>query len=506
MDDVSNNITNTPNSNYNTRSKVNKYGKPKFIVNINSTTDKGGPTQEFSLVISNLVDMSNKLMSKNRLKQLKLTNINKLDTYSSDDDSDYIEEDKQNSSKYVKYNNIEKQYFETLGTKEKKYILRSEKLIKKFQSTKIPLRFKILELKRLSVESKYNILHKLEQLNKLDPTDNEYFKLSSWTNWLDRIPFNKFSKIPIDDIEDSTKVSNFLVKSKKILDDAVYGHAQAKDQIIITLAKMITNKLSTGTCIAIQGPMGNGKTTLVKQGICKALSRPFGFIALGGAQDSNFMLGHDYTYEGSKPGRIVEILAESQSMNPVIYFDELDKISETKHGDEIANLLCHLTDTSQNMEFQDKYLSGIKIDLSKIIFIFSYNDASKINPILLDRMYKISTKGFNTKDKLKIAKNYLIPDILKEFKLADIDFTDECLREIIAGYTENEEGVRNLKRQIETIISKINLIRLINKETNVIDCSIKTIEFPITITKEIMNKLILKTDDTLDVSIMGLYS
>ena len=503
MDDVSNNLINIS---HNTRSKTNKYGKPKFIVNINSDKDSGGPAQEFSLVISNLVDMSNKLMVKNRQKQLKLTTINKLDSCISDDDSDYIEEDKQNSTKYVKYNNIERGYFETLGAKEKKRILRNEKLIKKFHLTKTPLRFKILELKALSVESKYNILHKLEQLNKLDPNDNEYFKLSNWTNWLDRIPFNKFSKIPVDDIEDSSKVSNFLIKSKKILDDAVYGHTQAKDQIIITLAKMITNKLSRGTCIAIQGPMGNGKTTLVKEGICKALSRPFGFIALGGAQDSNFMLGHDYTYEGSKPGRIIEILAESQSMNPVIYFDELDKISETKHGDEIANLLCHLTDTSQNMEFQDKYLSGIKIDLSKIIFIFSYNDVSKINPILLDRMYKISTKGFNTQDKLKIAKNYLIPDILKEFKLADIDFSDECLKEIISNYTEGEEGVRNLKRQIETVISKINLIRLINKDTEVIDCSIKTIEFPITITKEIMNKLILKTDDVVDPSIMGLYT
>ena len=111
--------------------------------------------------------------------------------------------------------------------------------------------------------------------------------------------------------------------------------------------------------------------------------------------------------------------------------------------------------------------------------------------------------SFNTNGTI-FKEEYI--DILKEFKLADIDFTDECLREIIAGYTENEEGVRNLKRQIETIISKINLIRLINKETDVIDCSIKTIEFPITITKEIMNKLILKTDDTLDVSIMGLYS
>ena len=268
---------------------------------------------------------------------------------------------------------------------------------------------------------------------------------------------------------------------------------------------MITNNLAKGTCIAIQGPMGNGKTTLVKEGICKALNRPFGFIALGGMQDSNFMLGHDYTYEGSKPGRIIEILAESQTMNPVIYFDELDKLSETSHGDEIANLLCHLTDSSQNMEFQDKYLSGLKINLSRVIFIFSYNDASKINPILLDRMYKISTKGFNPDDKLKIAKNYLIPNILKEYKMQDITFTDECLLEIIHTYTEAEEGVRNLKRCIDTIISKINLIRLINTDINIIDCSIKSIEFPLSIDTDIIQKLLNKKSE-IDPHLLGMYT
>ena len=111
--------------------------------------------------------------------------------------------------------------------------------------------------------------------------------------------------------------------------------------------------------------MGNGKTTLVKEGIAKAINRPFAFIALGGASDSAFFDGHSYTYEGSHWGRIVDILIESKCMNPIIYFDELDKISESAKGDEIVHLLTHLTDPSQNALFQDNYFPGIHLNLSK---------------------------------------------------------------------------------------------------------------------------------------------
>ena len=114
--------------------------------------------------------------------------------------------------------------------------------------------------------------------------------------------------------------------------------------------------------------MGNGKTTLVKEGIAKALHRPFAFIALGGASDSAFFDGHSYTYEGSHWGRIIQILQDSKYMNPIIYFDELDKVSKTSKGEEIINLLIHMTDQSQNKGFQDKYYAGIPIDLSKVIF------------------------------------------------------------------------------------------------------------------------------------------
>ena len=176
------------------------------------------------------------------------------------------------------------------------------------------------------------------------------------------------------------------------MNNAIYGHMEAKTHILQVIGKWIRNPDSLGNVLAIQGPMGNGKTTLIKNGIAKSLNRPFEFVALGGASDSAFFEGHSYTYEGSRWGRIVDILHKCGSMNPIICFDELDKVSETAKGDEIINMLIHMTDSSQNSKFQDNYFPGIDIDLSKVLFIFSFNDENKINRILKDRMYVIRTR------------------------------------------------------------------------------------------------------------------
>jgi ATP-dependent Lon protease len=269
----------------------------------------------------------------------------------------------------------------------------------------------------------------------------------------------------------------FIKETSQTLNSAIYGHKEAKTHILQVIGKWIKNPDSGGNVLAIQGPMGNGKTTLVKDGISKALKRPFAFIALGGASDSAYFDGHSYTYEGSHWGRIVQILQDSKCMNPVIYFDELDKISETPKGDEIIHMLTHLTDPSQNALFQDNYFPGVNLDLSKALFIFSYNDESRVNKILKDRMYVIHTKGFNAEDKLKISREYLLPEIYKTYDFTDKDivFSDSIIQKIIQGYTASEEGVRNLKRCFETIVSKINIHMLASGETS--ELSFKSISF-----------------------------
>ena len=377
-----------------------------------------------------------------------------------DDDSDWGGEIEGKPDE-VEYTEEEHSYITKLDKCKQGELMFLEQEILKIKKDEKPIRFKILELDDLSSNSKANIISRIDHFYSLDSSDNEYHKLSTWVETLERMPFGKYIDMPVKVDSTMFEVGNFLCNTREILDKAVFGHNEAKDKIITTIAKQISNPSGGGTCIGIQGPPGNGKTTLVKEGICKAMKRPFSMVALGGMQDSSFMMGHEYTYEGSKPGRIIEILGESGCMNPVIYFDELDKISKTQKGEEIENFLCHLTDSSQNSEFHDKYMSGINFDLSKATFIFSYNDPKAVNPILLDRIYKIKTDGFTDKSKLSICKDYLLPSILEEcnFTRDDIKFTDNAIKRIIQNYTDSEKGVRNLKRAVETIVAKINVLR-----------------------------------------------
>jgi len=155
-------------------------------------------------------------------------------------------------------------------------------------------------------------------------------------------------------------------------------------------------------------------------------------------------------------------------MNPIIFFDELDKVSETSRGNEINNMLIHMTDSSQNDHFQDKYYSEIPIDLSKAIFVFSLNHIEKINPILRDRMHMIKLDKFNGDEKLTISKDYILPELYSEYNITadEVIFGDEILRHIISKTVEKEDGVRGIKRRIETILSKLNVIKLLLKQND----------------------------------------
>jgi ATP-dependent Lon protease len=208
--------------------------------------------------------------------------------------------------------------------------------------------------------------------------------------------------------------------------------------------------------------MGTGKTTLIKHGISKILNRPFAFITLGGSSDGAFLEGHSYTYEGSTYGKIVDILIQSKVSNPVIFFDELDKVSQSDKGDEIIGILTHLIDSTQNTQFHDKYFSELDFDVSKCLFVFSYNDEEQVNPILKDRMTVIDIPGYGNSDKISIARDYLIPEMNREYSLL-IEWTDSLI-ELLIEKTEKESGVRNLKRSLDTVYSKLNLVRILKPD------------------------------------------
>lgn len=300
-----------------------------------------------------------------------------------------------------------------------------------------------------------------------------------------------------------------MEKAKSQLDNCVYGLDDAKLQIMQMMGQWVSNPSAMGTAIAIKGPMGTGKTTLVKEGISKILGREFSFIALGGNSDSSFLEGHSYTYEGSTWGKIVQTLIESKCMNPVFYFDELDKVSDTPKGEEIIGILTHLTDTTQNSQFHDKYFSEVEFDLSKCLFIFSYNDESKVNPILRDRMYRIQTKGYEPKEKLIIARDHLLPTIRQQvgFNEEDVIIPDETINYIVSSehLTAKEQGVRNLKRCLEIVHTKLNLFRLVKKDSKVFEKDMDIeISFPITVTQEHLDTFI-KKEEHINQSLLAMY-
>jgi len=262
----------------------------------------------------------------------------------------------------------------------------------------------------------------------------------------------------------------YLKNSNKILDDAVYHQDEAKIQIKRIIAQWINGEMK-GYCFGFEGPPGTGKTSLAKKGIAKCLTdkegneRPFAFIALGGSSNGATLEGHSYTYVGSTWGRIVDILMETKCMNPIIYIDELDKVSKTENGKEIIGILTHLTDPSQNDEFSDKYFSGIKLDLSKVLFIFSYNDYNLLDPILADRIHRVKFQKLNKYEKVHIVNNYILPELLETigFNKGDIIFPKKVLEYIINTYTQ-EAGVRKLREKVFEILREINLRYLMDSD------------------------------------------
>ena len=392
-----------------------------------------------------------------------------------------------------------------LSNREQLKIMSDLNDINKFMYVEKPYRLSLLQ-SNMPPKFKAIAIQRLNQLSMMEPGEAEYFKLKNWVDNFMRIPFGIYKNLSININDGIDKCSEYVINSKKQLDSCVFGLNSAKMQIMQMVGQWISNPGSMGTAIAIHGPPGTGKTSLVKDGISKILGREFAFIALGGCGDSSFLEGHSYTYEGSTWGKIVQILTESKCMNPVIYFDELDKVSDTARGQEIIGILTHLTDTSQNSQFHDKYFSEIDLDLSKCLFIFSYNDEKLVNPILKDRMYRIVTKGYDLKEKLTIARNYMLPKIREQvgFGPDDIVISDEVLSHIISNQAKGEEGVRNLKRTLEIIHTKLNLYRLVKPDATGIfekDMGLK-VSFPYTLSRKDVDTLV-KVEECMSLSVLN---
>lgn len=421
-----------------------------------------------------------------------------------------------NAKQYRKLMNVEftqtneMEYFKKkMSNQEQLQIMEQFREINSHIYTEMPHRLTLL---RSNIPSKFKALamQRLNMLANMDPSDNEYYKIKNWVDTFMRIPFGVYRNISVTMSDGMDVCHQFIHSAKKTLDTCVFGMNDAKLQIMQMMGQWIVNPTAMGSAIAIHGPPGTGKTSIVKDGISKILGREFIFIPLGGCGDASFLEGHSYTYEGSTWGKIVQSLIESKCMNPVIYFDELDKISDSARGQEIVGILTHLTDSTQNSQFHDKYFNDVEFDLSKCLFIFSYNDEHAINPILKDRMYHIKTKGYDTKDKIKIARDYLLPKIREQVKFSETEvvITDEVLNYLITTpkFCKGEEGVRNLKRCLEIIYTKLNLFRFTTADDGSFlkEQMDLRVTFPITLTTKDVNVLI-KIEEYLNPSLLSMY-
>ena len=320
-----------------------------------------------------------------------------------------------------------------------------------------------------------NIIYSNQKIASIEKSLRDVIKKYQTTTFIDDIinyyciNVEQYNDIllNISEIHNSIKQQqNMMINVSNNLNKYIHGHEKPKRQIERIIAQWV-NGTNNGYCLGFEGPPGVGKTSFAKKGVANCLldengeSRPFAYIAIGGSSNGSILDGHNYTYVGSTWGRIVDIIIEKKCLNPIIFIDELDKVSKTEAGREIIGILTHLTDPSQNAVFQDKYFSGIDIDMSKALFIFSYNDVSLIDKILLDRIHRVKFDALNLDEKVEICKKYIIPELCENVGLNDsILFEDDVLEHIITNYTY-ESGVRKLKELLFEIIGELNL-RLLN--------------------------------------------
>lgn len=275
-----------------------------------------------------------------------------------------------------------------------------------------------------------------------------------------------------------SNMKTFIENIKNEFDKEIYGMENVKNEIINYVCKFITNPHSQKNNIALYGAAGVCKTKFVKI-LAKILKMPLKIISLGGVKDSSFLLGNGYVYVESSCGIIIDGIIESQVMNPILYFDELDKVSKSDHGQDIYSVLCNVTDPTINSKFSDHYFRGIHFDLSRAFYIFTFNDITKINKVLLDRLNIIHVENPSKKDKAKILENHCLPDIIINIGIQNnIIFDFSCYEEII-NYTEKQidknvsSGIRESVRILEKILLEINKEILLNYHNEPIHITIE---------------------------------
>jgi len=331
---------------------------------------------------------------------------------------------------------------------------------------------------------------KTTALNFLKSSDSST-KQTEWLEALLSIPYGKYAISPVTRTDSQERLLDFFKSISENLNRKVYGLESVKQEIFDYLSQSIT---SENTCakrvLALYGNPGVGKSYIVRSAFADVLNCPLSCINMGGLKDSSCISGFEYTYLGSKYGAIVQSLIEKKVMNPIILCEEIDKISNTNDGIDIQKILMLLTDPEANFSFRDKYFPGIDIDLSKVMFIFTLNDPALLDPILHNRLHMVNIPDPTFKDKINIAQAILLPKLFANIGLdkSSVFITDDTIAYVIKEYCADDKGLRKLKDCLETLLLRLNTIKLIGA-----DISGKLeINFPLHLNKKLINLILQK--------------
>jgi len=352
-------------------------------------------------------------------------------------------------------------YIQQLPTEEYQQLKQIEQEIKKYTNeNNKPLKYQILS-SHAPIQTKALMIQKLNKLSIYDKNSGEYAYELSTLHQMIKIPWGSYVQLPITRTDSPAVIQDYLSNARQFLDSVTYGQHHAKSNLLLELSRYLENPTGQGFVLGVKGPPGSGKTTLISKGLAQVLNRPFFRIDLGGAKHSDSLFGTRKVFDRSDVGDLVRIVSDAKCMNPIIFFDELDKISISEYGYELINALNDLTDMTRNNEILDQYL-GVSIDLSKAIFIFAYNSSEHIQETLRSRIHEIEVEPYTVDDKYKMSQSFLVPKACQKINMDvnSVSFTKEGIIKIIKHYTNQEQGVRELERKIDDIILKINWTRI----------------------------------------------
>ncbi len=325
------------------------------------------------------------------------------------------------------------------------------------------LKQRIIELDT-TLENKAVILKHYNNMKRCEMTSTEYYKNQIFVDLALSYPWNKTFDIT-EYVKNTSTIKVFLDYLRKAFDNSIYGMDNVKTEITNLVCKLITNPKSQRNNIALCGAPGVGKSRFIKV-LADVLDIPLKVISLGGIKDSSFFLGHGYVYVESGPGKIVQNIIDAKINNPIIYFDELDKVSETDHGKDIYSFMCYLTDPTQNTHFSDHYFYGMTFDLSKVFYVFTFNDISKIDKILLDRLNVIHVGTPSQSDTAEILYRHCLPEIVKNVGISKpVMLSIEDIRVIMKAFMCN--GIREYYRILEKFVLEINKDTLMDNIGNI---------------------------------------